>query len=144
MSSTRHARTFAWLAVLALLVRVLLPVLCHLVPSSAPVLDEASAGFVMCAAHDGQAADGIKPGPAPPPYGKPASDRPSPTQSPSDHCPACALAKVLVLLVLAGLAVLAALSAPRPARRWCRAAADLLPDHLRSGTVRSRAPPLPA
>jgi hypothetical protein len=137
----QNMRVFAWLAVLAMLLRVLVPIVCHPQSASAGSLDEISSQLVMCLAHDAPGAS-----PAPDKHGpdKPAPGKPGPSQPAAEHCLACALAHALVLLTVIALAIFAARGRGRICAQWRRAAADLLPDHMRSGALHSRAPPLPA
>ena len=76
-----------------------------------------------------------------------SSDIPSPelpSRPAGEHCPACAVVQALALLVVVAALSLLTTLPDRPLAPWLRAARELLPDHLRSGSVRSRAPPLPA
>ena len=134
MSSRRHRQAFAWLAILALSLRMLVGAFCHplSMPSSAQTVDDLLAQVVMCTSHGPQSSiDPAKPGPETPP----------PT---ADHCPACALVKALALVALVALLLALMLVGARQSSAWVRAAGELLPDHLRHGSNRSRAPPLPA
>lgn len=134
MSMRRHRRAFVWLAILALTLRVLVAAFCHpqSMPNSGQTIDDLLGQVIMCTSHGPQSsADPAKPAPETPP----------PTQ---DHCPACALVKALAFAAFFALVLAWINSGSRPRAAWVRAAGELLPDHLRHGGNRSRAPPLPA
>lgn len=133
MQLHRNRRTFAWAAILTLGLRVLIAAFCHpqSMPSTGQTIDVLLGQMVMCTSHGLQIpADPAIPGPETPP-------------SP-DHCPACALVKALAFVALFALVLAWIVSASRPRVAWVRAAGELLPDHLRHGSSRSRAPPIPA
>jgi hypothetical protein len=122
------------LAILALALRVLVPAFCHpqSMPSWPQSVDDPTGQMVMCTSHGLQLpADLAKPGPE------------TPLSAP-DHCPACALVKALAFAAFFALVLAWIFATSRPRVAWIRAASDLLPDHLRHGSSRSRAPPFPA
>ena len=122
------------LAIVALLARLMVALLCHpqWIASGASVADDVLGPISICTSH------GLVPlsdGPAP--GGGEPVDR-----LPADYCPACALVNAAVLVVLL---VVTLLALPRPtAIVWFWPSRSPLPDHVLCGAVRTRAPPLPA
>ncbi|MGE0699217.1 MAG: DUF2946 family protein [Hyphomicrobiaceae bacterium] len=121
----------AWLILLAFVTRLVLPVAMPMLPPSpfaqaAGVVDAVLGPIALCAPGTTQA-DGEQQAPG--------------DGTPHDgHCPLCHLAKSLVLaFVLTAIAVLLPLR-PAPLSRWTSQRS--LPDHLWSGSVRTRAPPV--
>jgi hypothetical protein len=122
----RHRLFAAWLAIVALLGNTLLAALCTAPAKPGQVADSILGPLVICTSHGAVTAseDGGS----------------NPPQSPTEHCPACAV-----------LAKVAVLPAPLPmAEATARDAASVRPmppharrlaEHLGPGHVRSRAPP---
>jgi hypothetical protein len=121
----RHRLSAAWLAIVALLGNTLLAALCVAPAKPTQVVDSILGPLVICTAHGADTA--------------PADGGSSP-QSPTGHCPACAvLGKVAV--IPAPLPVVEATAADLPRILPAPAPARHLAAHLGPGHVRSRAPP---
>jgi hypothetical protein len=122
----RHRLIAAWLAIAALLGNTLLAAMCAAPAKPAQVADSILGPLVICTSHGAVTAseDGGS----------------NPPQSPTKHCPACAvLGKVALLpapppLVEAETPDLPGVR-PMPTHSW------RLAEHLGPGHVRSRAPP---
>ncbi len=130
----QRKRALATLAALVLVTKLALALLCHWAPAKATggIVDDVLGAMELCTGHPPGGLEGAGG----------ADGEGGPRSSPVDHCPVCALNKVPPLLVVL-LVSLLLLRAPRVSR-WQWQVVRLLPDHLGFGTVRSRAPPLPA
>lgn len=117
---------------LVLLAKLIAAAICHLPATAKPTLaiDDILGAIVICTSHGAQ------------PLLDDAGNLPDPGTPTSDHCPACNFVNVLALTFAAALLLLVFPHAapPRPTGSWF----NLLPDHLRTGSIRSRAPPRPA
>jgi len=118
----------ACLAILALIAKLVIAAFCA-APPNAGLSQDTFGPFVICTVHGPVTQDSS--GPAHTPL--PDTD---------GHCAACTLVQIAALLL--GAALLTAAVTPVPPVRWRPTRARLLPDHLSNGSIRSRAPPLPA
>ena len=132
MGRLRTSRRVAWVAVIALALRLLLPVLTLPVAgaagSAAAALQDVLGPVMICTSH------GLVP--------LEDGSQPSPQPVTMDHCPACALAKVLSLAVMLAV-VLLVVARPR-SLAWPLLPAPRSPHRLRPGGISARGPPLPA
>ncbi|HEX4893975.1 MAG TPA: DUF2946 family protein [Hyphomicrobiaceae bacterium] len=116
------------MAILALLAKLVIAAFCA-APPKAGLSQDTFGPFVICTVHGPVTPDGSEP-------------KQSPSPETEGHCAACTLVQIAALLLAAAL-LTAAVSRVPPVR-WRPTLARLLPDHLSTGSIRSRAPPLPA
>ena len=125
----RHRKVVTWLAIMALVVKMVAALVCHptLSSSAKQVIDDVLGPIVICTSH----------GLEPLTDGGGGSE---PAPSSIDHCPACALVKVIALALL--LAFGHVLFSLRLVIRAPWPAPLAMPRRLRLGAIQSRAPPL--
>lgn len=122
-------RMMVWLAIMALVVRVVAALVCHPPVSNTPshVIDNVLGPIVICTSHGLQ------------PLMDGGNDREPAQQSSIDHCPACALVQVFGLALLLAFSHVAFSLLRVVAGPWL--APRPLPRRLRLGAIQSRAPP---